>query len=371
MSRRYLSSFAHAVCVLQTLTILAPTTPTSSASELATVNVGSDGSSSTAPHAGVSTTLNSSAFLTIQHLQIQMHAFAVREMRSGKFNDKPGALLGSQELRAQIQSRAGPVCSRQRWRRAIESSGLTQATTFDRIFALGIGDGDKSGGPGIVSVGGNQCNADQLYHFVGSGPGSWISNIVNVIYNCHAANQTCSWYVGDPRRDRFMAARWETLFEHRLPLCRAPYPLTDSKRSRPMVRPDGMAALKKKDVCAYAATRSFFTRQLWDILTTAPAMRAEYVRRQRRQAAVLAALAAVATPETTETDTGVGSAGNGEKPHQTVPQYIGVHLRHKCVCLFCCCVCVFSCCISACVCATCACVRVGVRARKASFVRGA
>ena len=186
--------------------------------------------------------------VAVQALLSRMHAYCTEEMDTEKYKKKPGGQLGSQFVRNSIKNPDLDYCSHANWRQSNLELGLSKETAWDPIFQFGE----------------DPCKADIVFKFVGSGLGSWVSNLGNVLYQCQDQGQTCTFHLGNPMHS-LLAERFEELFGHEIRGCDEE---TFDAKAKVMVSPGYMASMKRQFPCKYASVRQFFTEQLFRSMMT-------------------------------------------------------------------------------------------------------
>ena len=250
--------------------------------------------------------------VSIGTLLNQSLAYAVAEVNSGKFDDKPGGQLGSPDMRADMTRPERTACARADWRRALDSISEVD-------FAAAI----ETRSP---------CDAGRLYTFVGSGLGSWVTSIGSLVYAAHARGTTFALFTGDRNINQFMIERWGELFGHKMPVCSVAK-LPPGTPTRVMITTQAVENLRtKQGMCAYAAVRTAVSTLLWDTMTTGP-LRDGFLARLAAERSGLGAVGGSALPQIeTSPPEPVGPIPTGDDHDDNaavVSPYVGVHLRHK------------------------------------------
>lgn len=242
---------------------------------------------------GSSRTLPQSSNLLEQLRRIHQHC--ISEMYTNKWDGKAGSNLGSPTVKKAIQNPESTFCTNADWESAMKRLNFSPDND-SRYRALFPPSSDP-------------CSADQLYHYVGSGIGSWVSNIANLLYVADSQHKTLGFRDQRPLPDGTTKPnqRYELLFGHEFPECTAAV----ETKTRVMVLPSPAERLKQKDVCEYAAMKHFFSAKIWQTVSNG-ALGAEV---KAEVAKELNAMRALLDPQKT--------AAEGSVP------FIGLHLRHK------------------------------------------
>ena len=95
----------------------------------------------------------------------EIHSWCVEELYTDKYKEKSGALMGSKVVKADMESPDSTFCSNAGWKASEEKLALDEQKHFKDLF-----NND------------DPCAAGKMYHYVGAGVGSWVSNIANVMY---------------------------------------------------------------------------------------------------------------------------------------------------------------------------------------------
>eukprot|EP00750_Incisomonas_marina_P027517 INCI6199.3.p1 GENE.INCI6199.3~~INCI6199.3.p1 ORF type:complete len:425 (-),score=66.20 INCI6199.3:944-2218(-) len=226
---------------------------------------------------------------SVEEILSQIHSYCVQELYTDKYQSKSGALMGSKIVKSNMEDPHSTKCSNADWLRSISKLDWKH----DDYTALIQRE--------------NPCGAGKMYHILNSGIGSWVSNVANLLYtHSQLPNGPKKTLAFRDQRDR-PQERWDLLFSHELPLC----PKFEGK-STPFVRPNVIESLKSKNVCDYAATKMFFTQELWNTILRG-ALKDELNEQIDIHVAAMRKAA-------------VGASGDGA---DFSGAYIGVHLRHK------------------------------------------
>jgi hypothetical protein len=218
----------------------------------------------------------------------QLHSYCTEELYTDKYKSKSGALMGSKTVKQNMESRESTRCSNADWRQSISKLDLNDDIFYNLVPK------------------GNPCDADKVYHYVMAGIGSWVSNLANVMYTQAIAKGPNGGTIAFRDQRNRHIERWDLLFEHEMPIC-----MDYEQKSTPFVRPDPIERLKIKSVCDYAATKMFFTRHIWQMMS----------RGQLKNELKDSVAKHIQT---------IRAAAQGTAKHvEYSGAYIGLHLRHK------------------------------------------
>ena len=241
---------------------------------------------------------------SLNYILTQIHAHSVAEMYTDKWEGKAGSNLGSPFVKKMLEDKTKTFCTNADWRASTVRLGYTKANTA-RYRAL------------FPSKGADPCSADQLYHYVGSGIGSWVSNIANVMHTNDIAQKTISFrdQRANPDGTTNKNPRYNSLFGHEFPECVA----AGAKKTRVMVLPNDAGRLKDKNVCDYAAMKHYYAYQMWETMRGGE-LKEDLAKQVQEQLGTMLLEAGDSDGLDGVDDTTWQSAG--------VP-FIGLHLRHK------------------------------------------
>jgi hypothetical protein len=262
-----------------------------------------------------------------------IHTYCIQELHTDKWSNMAGSNLGSPQVKRDMEDRASTFCSSADWRRSMAAQGyeLYNTSRFDALFP---------------ASGSDPCSADHLFHYVGSGIGSWVSNIGNIMYAMDAQRKTIGFRDQTPQADGTTQAneRYGLLFGYKYPECTAP----NAKKTQVMIQVNEAERLKSRSTCDYAAMKHFFSWHMWRTVREGPLGDRLRLAVDRHLDVVRAAAAGAAAAADTGTCGGGGDAGeacaagsdssNSKSDGSssistaaapgTVP-YIGLHFRHK------------------------------------------
>ena len=100
--------------------------------------------------------------LSVREILRQIHQYCIEELHTTKYQSKPGASLGGDAIKKDMEDPDSTHCSNADWQLSSKRLGLT-----DQLFR-------------DVYQRDDPCQAGKMYHFVFAGIGSWISNIANI-----------------------------------------------------------------------------------------------------------------------------------------------------------------------------------------------
>eukprot|EP00750_Incisomonas_marina_P015062 INCI18067.3.p1 GENE.INCI18067.3~~INCI18067.3.p1 ORF type:complete len:334 (-),score=55.90 INCI18067.3:125-1126(-) len=170
---------------------------------------------------------------------------------------------------------------------------------------------------------GDPCSADQLYHYTGSGVGSWVSNIGNILHAADIQGTTIGFRAQRPNDDGTTPPnlRYELMLGHQFPECTRALHSNESAtalKTRIMVVPNQAERLCARSPCDYAAMKHFFSFHLWQSVVMGPLGGDMDVALGQQYEALRSAFRPMD-----------GVAPRGASGNDNLPPYIGVHLRHK------------------------------------------